>query len=258
MRYQFVSFLAFVAVNGCVFVVEDGNGDLVTETREPPAFEALRAEVSVPVTVTVGGEPSVTLTCDENLLDRFDVDVVDGELVIQSDALRPMNPSEGCRFDVVVADLTGVTAVGSGPVAVEGATVALESAWVAGSGGLTVDAPIDVASFAAGNLGSGDVTLAAVVADEVSLEGSGSGDLVVESGVTSSLDARLTGSGNLDAQGLVAAHATVWISGSGDALVTATDDVDATTLGSGDVRVWGAPEGRESSSIGSGEVVFEE
>ncbi|MBI9083810.1 MAG: DUF2807 domain-containing protein [Desulfobacterales bacterium] len=105
---------------------------------------------------------------------------------------------------------------------------------------------------------SADGAVDAVVADirserfVLDLAGSGNATLAGQAG---RLDARLTGAGDLYAAGLMTRHASVSLEGAGQATVHATQRLEATIEGTGDITVYGHPEKIIENISGVGEVL---
>lgn len=101
--------------------------------------------------------------------------------------------------------------------------------------------------------GSGDTTIGDVDNDSLTLALVGSGDIEVQ-GKTRRLRVKLIGSGDVDAEGLVAQDAVLDLQGSGDIHARATHSVEATLLGSGDIKVSGSPAKVDKTCMGSGKI----
>jgi hypothetical protein len=101
--------------------------------------------------------------------------------------------------------------------------------------------------------GSGDIHVTGLTAGDFESRVTGSGD-VTASGVVDRLSARITGSGDLRAGDLTAKHVHVNVTGSGDATIHATEELDATVTGSGDVHYSGNPTQVRKSITGSGDI----
>ena len=100
--------------------------------------------------------------------------------------------------------------------------------------------------------GSGDITATGIDADSFNADVSGSGQIEVV-GTTGALSVDISGSGKYDGGDLVASVATVSVTGSGDAVVNATNELDAEVSGSGNIEYIGDPS-LVSSISGSGDV----
>lgn len=101
--------------------------------------------------------------------------------------------------------------------------------------------------------GSGDIVLKDYAGERLHLGVAGSGDIDAR-GSVGELDAKIDGSGDIDAGSLKARSVHVQINGSGDAHVAASDALDATVNGSGDVGYRGSPAQLRQVVHGSGEV----
>jgi hypothetical protein len=101
--------------------------------------------------------------------------------------------------------------------------------------------------------GSGDMVLEGLAGDEISLSIAGSGSITA-SGTADELEISIAGSGDADSGGLDVRRAQVSIAGSGNATVFPRERLEASLVGSGDVRVLTNPDDIESTIIGSGRV----
>jgi hypothetical protein len=101
--------------------------------------------------------------------------------------------------------------------------------------------------------GSGDIHVAGLKAGELEAGVTGSGDITL-GGAVDRLRAQITGSGELQAGDLGAKDVRVTVTGSGDAAVRATEQLDASVTGSGDVRYSGNPLKVKKNVTGSGDI----
>jgi hypothetical protein len=101
--------------------------------------------------------------------------------------------------------------------------------------------------------GSGDIKVTGLKAGDMDVSVTGSGNLTLSGGVDG-LHARIVGSGDLRAGELAAKRVRVAVTGSGDAAVRATEELDASVTGSGDVRYFGHPHQVRRSVTGSGNI----
>ena len=100
----------------------EGSGVPASETRELPPFDRVELAGSNQVTIRVGGEQSVVVHADDNLLDRVTTRVSGAKLSIGNKAggYRTRNP---IRVDVVVPAVDELTLSGSGTIDAEGVDV---------------------------------------------------------------------------------------------------------------------------------------
>lgn len=185
------------------------------------------------VVVTRGERFSVVATGPQDILDKLEVKVVGGVLVISRES-RMMSWGNG-----------------------KGATIAvtlprLDKAELSGSGEMTVDAAsgdaVELVLSGSGNLDVANVTAKAL---EVAL--AGSGDLTIKAGEAAGGEIALVGSGDIDVKGVTLTTVAISLAGSGDVDATATGTADVSAVGSGDVRLGGGAK-CASSELGSGEI----
>jgi hypothetical protein len=101
--------------------------------------------------------------------------------------------------------------------------------------------------------GSGDIRVTGLKAESMEATITGSGDVTLK-GAADRLRARITGSGDLRAGDLAAKDVHVSVTGSGDATVRATEQLDASVTGSGDVHYYGNPPQVRKNVTGSGDI----
>lgn len=213
-----------------------GSGKIESESREAAPFTGVFINGSADVTVTYGVEQSVTVTTDDNLLPIITTEVSNGVLVI--DSKEPYSSTHGVKVDVSVPKLESIGIDGSGDVRVENAP--LEN--------------VPVANFIIDIDGSGNVEVPALNASATRVGIDGSGDVRLK-GTGAELHAEIDGSGNIDAEGFQTLRCTAIVGGSGDIRVNATESLDATVSGSGNIYYGGNPPTVKSDVSGSGDVI---
>jgi hypothetical protein len=207
----------------------DGDGHVVRQRRDVPAFRAIQLAGSLDLEVKVGPAQSVVVVADENLQPEIITEVRGGSLSIRNE--RDLRSFRGARVEVTVPSLERLSLAGSGNASVDGARGDQELA-MTGSGHLRW-------TGTAGAL-------------RVQLAGSGSAEL---EGRADRLEAALKGSGEVLGRRLVAHDAAVQIAGSGDAEVTLSGGtLRASVAGSGDVRWWGDGRVEQAAVAGSGRI----
>jgi hypothetical protein len=128
----------------------------------------------------------------------------------------------------------------------------LNSIVVSGSGDVLFKDGITTNSLSLRVSGSGDMQ-GKVDAKTLESKISGSGNMKL-TGRTESSSVRVSGSGNFSAGDLLTVSSSVHISGSGNARINASDKVDASVSGSGDVRYTGTAKSIFMSKSGSGQI----
>lgn len=205
-----------------------------SRTFDVRGFDRVSLRGSDDVVVRVGSAESVTATGPDDVLDRLEVKVVNGELRIG----REKGWSWGWSGDRKPAVIT-VT------------LPRLRGASVAGSGDMNIDR-VRATAFEGSIAGSGNLSVNRLQAETASLDIAGSGNASV-TGQVRSLDISIAGSGDMSAAGLKAERAKISIAGSGDVRAQVSGEADVSIIGSGDVNLVGNPRCR-ISKMGSGDV----
>ena len=225
-NFFIVAVAALLAVS-CNFAVTGGkvikgSGVIESRTLSLPEFNSISVLGSMDVFYTQGPQ-EVVLTADDNLLDYYKVEVIDGVLTIGTEKGVSISSSKNAPFLTVSAgDLSGMSVHGSGDCNINGPfrTEGDFSFIVAGSGDLEADA-IDCARFISKVRGSGDVDVDALTCKAAELSVAGSGDIsvcckdagdisvrimgsgdVTLTGTASSLESKVSGSGSVNSKGL--------------------------------------------------------
>lgn len=205
-----------------------GSGAKVRQTREVPAFDAVRLEGPLDAKIVVGPQRAVSVTIDDNLQELVTTRVEDGTLVVEAKHISYHGVG---RVEISVPSMKALDLTGSGDVTIDG-----------GSGDLRLRLS-----------GSGDINWRAT-ARELDAGLSGSGDIKL-AGKADVAKLRVSGSGDIDGDSLVATSADVTVSGSGSVGVTlGGGSLRASISGSGDI-VWGGTATVEEMRVhGSGSI----
>jgi hypothetical protein len=213
--------------NPCVTV----NGPVTEEIRDIGSFTAVTLNISADLYLTQNQSANkLRIKADESLMDKFDIRVEGGELIIDM---------KGCY-------------ISSGPMEIYVNTNKIESISVSGSGSVYSESNLIGARLDLAIDGSGDIKIESQY-QFIRGDISGSGDIYI-SGATERFEAMINGSGDLKAASLAAKSVNVAINGSGDAFVTATDYLEASIDGSGDIVYSGNPVNKEINVNGSGSI----
>ena len=226
-----------------------------SEQRPIPvgAFDKVELKGPDSVIVRVGGAQAVSVAGDSAVLDRMDIQVEDGKLVVRRKDRNSnvSGPRDRATVTVSVPRLAAAAVGGSGEMSVDRVGGGDFAAAVGGSGRLRV-AELRAGKLEAAVGGSGGLSVGRVDADavEMAIGGSGSIDLA---GRARAVEAAIGGSGDILASRLQARTAEVSIAGSGNAEVNASDTADISIAGSGDVVVHGGAR-CQTAKMGSGSV----
>jgi hypothetical protein len=207
-----------------------GKGQIVEENITVSDFNVIVASSSAEVTVKKGDNLQVSLADYENLIEYWDVKVVDNTLFIQTKPFSSLINSKAKVTVVIPTDLKELKISGSGSITLKDAFPELEKASISGSGNIKSNV----------NTGYGNLMLI--------VSGSGSFDII---GSADELKAIITGSGRMNLSDLSAKKAMCTISGSGNMYIYAMDYLNAVITGSGSIFYAGNP-AVDVQSSGSG------
>lgn len=224
---------AALALTSCGGEFVRGRGDVVTETRSVPTFDAVEADGDFEVYLTQGPAEDIRLEGQNNILDVVTTKVDGRELEIKFKSFVNVRRHKPIRIYITNPSLTSLDLAGSGRA--EG-----RSDWNVDDLRLSVS-------------GSGSIDMDIIGANDVNSRISGSGNMYM-SGDADQFESEISGSGNVRAFGLVTKRANMKISGSGNSELTVTQSLDARISGSGNVRYKGSPTVNASVS-GSGKVI---
>jgi len=170
-----------------------GEGAIITETRNVPAFTSVRVEGSREVSITRGTTTSVRVTGYQNLVPIYETFVSNGTLVVKhrNDYLNIRN--DNIKVDITVPTLDGASINGSGEINIRDFVAQELAASINGSGTIRADNCDYQRSY---------------------YEVNGSGDILARNNVAGRVEARISGSGKIETTALISLMAR--ISGSGD------------------------------------------
>lgn len=197
-----------------------GTGQIVKEEIVVGNFNTVNLASSADVQIVKGSKLEVTLSDYENLIDLWDIKVVNNTLVIQTKPFTSMSNTKALVTVVIPENLYELKVSGSGEIEVLDSFQMLEEAAISGSGKITCDVPAEYEAL------------------KLSISGSGSIDLT---GKTLNLKTIVTGSGKFYLSDLEAKEVICTVSGSGNTYVHALDYLDVLISGSGDVYYSGNP-----------------
>jgi ketosteroid isomerase-like protein len=213
------------------------HADQTTQDRHLSGFSAIDLAGSFDIYFTQGSNESVKVEAPSDVIDKIITEVEGGVLKIHS--------KKGTNWDnwnwtgrrkmivrVTAKDMTSINVAGSGDVYFkEGITTSSLKLKVVGSGDML--GKVNVKTLQSNISGSGDMKL------------SGRADISTVS---------VVGSGDFTARDLITVSTQVHIAGSGDATINASDKIDASVSGSGDVHYTGGAKNISSSKAGSGDI----
>jgi hypothetical protein len=212
----------------------DGNGKVISQTRNTTEYDGIKVSGSFDVDLVAGKEGKITLRGEENILDVIVVEVEDNTLKIQVKKNTNIRSSMGKKVQVTVP------------------FEKISELNLSGSGDIQSKDAIKNDNFIARLSGSGNFNLA-VDSNTFELNLSGSGNVRLK-GTADSFTTKLSGSGDIDATDLKSKIVNVNVSGSGDSKVNCSESLTARVSGSGDIKYTGNPEKRDVKVSGSGNI----
>lgn len=202
--------LVWVVLAACSSVTGvKGSGAAKSEVRPiAGAFDAIDIGGAFDAEITVGSEPRVELSGDDNLLPLITTEL-DGH-TLRIGSKQNLRPSLKLIARITAPQLTAVDVSGSADVKVHGARGDRLALHISGSGDLRGDGAVH--ELAVEVSGSGDLELASLTAERAHVRISGSGEADVA--VSQNLDVDISGSGTVRYHGDPAIKKS--ISGAGD------------------------------------------
>lgn len=210
--------LPLLACTGCLFVTDAG--ELVSETRTVPAFDALEVHDGLNVKVKIGPHQEARLFGHERLLEDLVFYERDGRLVIERETDLFVVTEARADIELTTPSLSRLTASGGSNVSTQGPVEATRFVLEA-SGGSTVDVP-------------------SVEADSLVLGASG-GSVVNAVGSTDVATISASGGSALDLGELETRRITVEASGGSTLTLNATEEVVGEASGGSVLTVKGRP-----------------
>lgn len=208
-----------------------GSGRLVSRVIALPGVTSVVVGASFVVRLTIGEPEQATIRVDDNLIDRVDATVTDGQLRL---GLKPASNIGNATLsvEVTVRDLDRLATSGASQVSLvsapTGPALALDA-----SGASQISGPVDVDRLDASALGASTLAL---------------------SGRVGSLRLTAAGASQLLGAGLTVADLDAVLSGASHATVAVTGTLDATASGASTLRYRGAPSITRGQSSGASSI----
>lgn len=213
--------LAVLAITSCERERLNGDGPIITETRDKSNFTEVQSSISGTVYVKQHATYKVEVSGQQNILNILQTDVINNKLVIKYKPSIIIRKHENVTVNIFMPDVSALNLGGSGNIR-----------------GLNI---FNTKSLKLDIGGSGNIDLPGVTAKNITAEISGSGNINVVNGTTDYLRLKIEGSGSLDLLNVAATEAITETNGSGQTKLTATQKLHATINGSGSVYYKGNP-----------------
>lgn len=222
------------SINSCYIDFREtvfGNGNVVTEDREPGSFDRLKVSSGIDVLITQGDTESLKVIADENLLKYISTEIYNNTLIVETKAW--IRNAKSKEVHLVYKKLMEIDISSAGDVK--------------GTNRMKAD-ELDL------NLSSaGDLTLD-IEANRINLDISSAGDAKL-SGTVDELDADLSSAGDLNAYDLVARKARVSASSAGSAKINASEEVNLNASSAGDIYYKGDPKTISINKSSAGSII---
>jgi hypothetical protein len=167
-----------------------GSGKMVTVTRPLGDAHQIVLEDAVNATITIGDEPSMTLTADDNVEPLISTETEDGKLTVKSKADIRTEHRPKVTITIPSLDRLEVNASEVSVTGFKGGTLNLE---IDGAGDVTATGTLDEAELEIN--GAGKLSLQQLEVATMKLEINGAGDAKVKA--TQSLNVEINGAGNV-------------------------------------------------------------
>jgi hypothetical protein len=207
-----------------------------TQDRHLSGFNQISVMGSFDVYIVQGSVESVRVEAPSDVIDKIATEVQGGELKIYN----KHDYNLGSWFS------------GRKKIAVYVTVKELKNLGVSGSGDVNFKDGIRSVSLTIRVSGSGDV-LGKVDVRNLDCGISGSGDTKLSGHAENSM-VGISGSGDYEGRDLVTTNTSVDVTGSGDASINASNSINASVSGSGDIEYTGGAQHVSKSKSGSGEI----
>ncbi len=213
------------------------HSSIETQDRKLSGFHALASSGSFDVVLSQGNTESVRVKADADVINEVVTEVKNGTLMIHSKNNHSWGTGNFWNNKTVTIYVTAKD---------------LNSIGVSGSGDLKIENQFNTNSLQLRLSGSGDFS-GKVNVKTLEAAISGSGDFKI-AGRADESNVAISGSGDFDGNGLMTKSTAIRISGSGDASIYASEKLDASVSGSGDIHYSGHPKSVSKIVHGSGDV----
>lgn len=213
----------------------NGNGDVVTQTRQVFSFNAVNSEDDFNVYIEQDSIYQVTVQAESNLMGNIQTMVNGNTLVLKSNA--NLHNNYPINIYVKTPTLNSILLSGSGFVQAD--TIVTSNFMVKLSGSGSMNGAVISPSVNAVITGSGNINYYTIT-EQLSTSISGSGTINL-TGSASNGSHVISGSGNLNSYNLLENYVLATISGSGNMYVNVSNQLNVTISGSGSVFYLGNP-----------------
>jgi hypothetical protein len=206
--------IVMILFSSGLFSQTRGNGNVVQNQRNVPAFSGIVVKSGIDLSVMPGDKSSLEIEADENLQQYIISEVKDNVLYVYVEKHRNIWNSRSMNAKVMVKDLNSINVSGGGDVE-SGGTIRTDDLKIGISGGGDLEFDLEAKKTSCSVSGGGDVELKGEINDLI-INISGGGDLELKANV-GMLDVTVSGGGDAEISGgKKASNVRVKMNGGGD------------------------------------------
>jgi hypothetical protein len=206
-----------------------GNGEVTTQERQVPAFDAIKVGCAINLILSQGEQQSVKVQTDDNLQNRIITKVTDGTLTLSCE-----NVNNATKMDVYVTAVKLTKLDASGASKVTGETPLKSEAFgLYVSGAAKANLSIETGIFNNETSGAANITVT-LTAETANTEISGAGNMILK-GTAEQHNTEVSGAGNLKSFEFITDNTSAEVSGAGNAKIMARKQLKADLSGAGNI-----------------------
>jgi hypothetical protein len=224
--------LAFASCHKKSIIPVKGRGDSVTKTYERSGFDHVDLSIDADVDYVQSSTYYVEVYAQSNIQDALRI-TVDGT-TLRIDSKKTLWQHKPVRIKIHSPNIYGFE--------------------LSGSGSIDVQLPVSTTALTVDISGSGSVSMASLMTQNLNASLSGSGKMTISGGSTIDQTLKASGSGEIDVLSFTSEKSSVSMSGSGSARLNVSKNMDVNISGSGSVKYSGTPSINLSIS-GSGKLI---
>jgi hypothetical protein len=209
-----------------------GNGVQTTITRTTESYDNISTGGSFNVELVSGKEGTITIKGDENIISHIVTEVIGNELKVYFEKNRSYDYKQDITITIPFEEISELS--------------------FTGSGNLIGKDVINANDFEVKMTGSGHCVLQ-INAQKTIAKFTGSGNLEL-SGTTDELEAKTAGSGAMNCLKLASQNVNATVAGTGDLQVNCSNNLIAKVAGSGTIKYTGNPKTIDTKVSGSGDI----
>ncbi len=225
--------LAMLTLSACNLHSVKGDGHVITRNFNQKGFRDIDASSQLEVRLIQGSEYKISIEAEENIIDLLDVQVSGDKLKIGPKNNVSFSPSHPIRVSITAPEFHDI----------EGSGACLFSSQ--GKLSSTADMKIDLSGACKTQL--------EIDAPKIDVEASGASDIQLR-GRTRDFTVDASGASSIDCFDLMTENTRLDISGGGNAKVYASQTLDVSISGAGDVAYKGKPANIKKDISGAGSI----